>query len=138
MTLEEQIEKYNLIEFTGTEHFSPEELASPDIGKAYINPYLPVLLEILRINVGRPLRVSSGFRTWEHNKKVGGAPNSYHLRGMAVDIICSDDIAYDVLFNAVNSGFNGVGVSQKLGSNRNKRFIHLDIRSYQDRRIWSY
>lgn len=31
-------------------------------------------------------RVTSTLRTPEHNRRVGGVPNSYHLRGRAIDI----------------------------------------------------
>lgn len=31
-------------------------------------------------------RVTSTLRSVEHNRAVGGVPNSYHLRGMAIDI----------------------------------------------------
>ena len=40
--------------------------------------------------------VTSGYRTKKHNKKVGGAPNSYHLYDRARDITstkeCRDDL----------------------------------------------
>lgn len=32
------------------------------------------------------LRITSGYRDPEHNKKVGGAPRSYHLFGQAYDV----------------------------------------------------
>ena len=31
-------------------------------------------------------RVTSTYRSPEHNREVGGVPNSYHLRGRAIDI----------------------------------------------------
>lgn len=34
---------------------------------------------------GKPLHVSSGYRTVEHNKAIGGAPHSNHLTGKACD-----------------------------------------------------
>jgi uncharacterized protein YcbK (DUF882 family) len=36
--------------------------------------------------LGQPIRVTSGFRSKEHNKKIGGALNSFHVLGMAADI----------------------------------------------------
>jgi len=35
---------------------------------------------------GLPVHVNSWCRCEEHNAAVGGAPNSYHVKGMAVDI----------------------------------------------------
>jgi len=47
---------------------------------------LVTLLDDLRSHTGRPVTVNSGFRTGAYNKKIGGAPNSKHLLGMAADI----------------------------------------------------
>ena len=33
-----------------------------------------------------PLKINSGYRTPEHNAKVGGVPNSQHIHGKALDI----------------------------------------------------
>jgi uncharacterized protein YcbK (DUF882 family) len=40
---------------------------------------------ILREKVGR-IKVNSGYRTPEDNKQVGGAKNSQHTKGEAVEI----------------------------------------------------
>jgi zinc D-Ala-D-Ala carboxypeptidase len=45
-----------------------------------------VVLEPLRAHFGKPLRIISGFRCIELNRKVGGAPDSQHTRGEAADI----------------------------------------------------
>ena len=44
------------------------------------------VLDPVRERWGVPIYVNSGYRCPELNKLVGGAPNSYHLRGMAADI----------------------------------------------------
>lgn len=44
-------------------------------------------LEPLRLNFG-PIIINSGWRTFEENLRCGGAKNSYHLSGRAVDIRC--------------------------------------------------
>lgn len=72
-------------------NFSLDEFASAD-GTAPNGEVLKNLtelaknLEVLRKHLGQPIRVTSGFRSKEHNKKIGGATNSYHVLGMAADI----------------------------------------------------
>lgn len=43
-------------------------------------------LQIVRIKLGQKMPINSAYRCPAHNKKVGGKPNSFHLRGLAVDI----------------------------------------------------
>lgn len=47
-------------------------------------------LESLR-SYGKPLVISSGFRCPELNGRVLGSPTSWHLQGLAVDLMCFDD-----------------------------------------------
>lgn len=44
------------------------------------------LLEPLRVAMDLPVMVTSGYRTPEHNAKIGGAPTSDHMWGRAADI----------------------------------------------------
>jgi hypothetical protein len=48
------------------------------------------VLDPLRVLVGRPIHVDSGYRCPELNKAVGGAWNSQHLEGNAADLIIPD------------------------------------------------
>ena len=43
-------------------------------------------LEVLRMRAGTPIRINSGYRSPQLNKKIGGVANSNHLTGCAVDI----------------------------------------------------
>lgn len=45
-------------------------------------------LEVVRGLIGQPIIVSSGYRSPELNKAVGGSSNSAHCKGFAVDFTC--------------------------------------------------
>ena len=45
------------------------------------------VLDPLREQLGRPVRVTSGYRGAEINRAVGGAPHSQHVLGEAVDLV---------------------------------------------------
>lgn len=74
-----------------TKNFTMEEFASKD-GVPFpeeVIKNLSVLaeqLQILRDEIGRPISISSGYRSPAHNAKIKGAKNSYHVKGMAADI----------------------------------------------------
>lgn len=44
------------------------------------------LLDYVREKLGRPLRVTSGYRPPKLNKAVGGSATSAHLKGLAADL----------------------------------------------------
>lgn len=70
------------------------------------------------------LIVNSGFRSVEHNHKVGGSPNSYHLLGLAIDIAThnlSKDEIVKLLMKLQEKGFNGIGIYCR-------GIIHADLR----------
>ena len=44
------------------------------------------VLEPLRLDLGMPVHISSGYRCSDLNREVGGTPDSQHMRGEAADI----------------------------------------------------
>jgi zinc D-Ala-D-Ala carboxypeptidase len=70
-------------------HFSAAELGAdtPDIPNVQqLNLYtVAAWLEQARTVLGVPLLVTSGYRTPQHNREVGGASDSDHLNGLAAD-----------------------------------------------------
>lgn len=66
--------------------------------------------------------ITSGARCKDHNRKVGGTPNSAHVRGMAADIAyTSSKVKFAILKGLFAAGFN------RIGDNPKKSFIHCDI-----------
>lgn len=51
------------------------------------------VLEPLRLAMGEPIKVGSGYRCAALNRMVGGATNSQHLRGEAADLCLDGDVA---------------------------------------------
>ena len=85
-----------------------------------IDPKLLELLESVRTHFGAPIKINSGYRSPEHNAKVGGAKGSYHVKGMAADIVVKGVPASKV-YNYLNATHNG-------GVGRYSRFTHVDVR----------
>lgn len=61
-----------------------------------------LVLEPLRASFGRPIVVTSGYRSPAVNAAVGGARHSAHMDGLAADIIVPGMSALDVCRRVVN------------------------------------
>jgi uncharacterized protein YcbK (DUF882 family) len=114
--------------------FSPREFDSPDQPGSgqHMNLDFVTKLDRLRDAVGVPLLITSGFRTPEHNKKVGGVDSSAHELGRAADIAAfSGSHRYAIISAAMKLGFRRIGVGST--------FVHIDddITKPQDV-FWTY
>ncbi|SHI74741.1 Peptidase M15 [Geosporobacter subterraneus DSM 17957] len=78
-------------------------------------------LQKLRVLVGKPIIVNSGYRTPEYNAKIGGAPKSQHMEGKAADIRVTGVTPVQVAKLAKQVGFRGVGIYDT--------FTHVDVRA---------
>lgn len=72
-------------EFTRTETGLPN-IPGPDEWAA-LHLLRNKVLDPLRVFIGAPISINSGFRSYSVNRKVGGSPTSDHLRGRAADIV---------------------------------------------------
>jgi zinc D-Ala-D-Ala carboxypeptidase len=79
-----------------------------------------------------PFKINSAYRSKEHNAKIGGKPNSSHLKGLAVDISVTDSRSRFVVLEAlIKVGFNRIGIADT--------FIHVDDdKEKSDRVVWTY
>lgn len=78
-------------------------------------------LQTLRDKVGSSIVINSGYRTPEYNNKIGGVNESFHTKGMAVDIQIPKGYTVDSLAVLAKSvGFRGIG--------KYKTFLHVDVR----------
>jgi uncharacterized protein YcbK (DUF882 family) len=115
-------------------YFEYEEFDSPDIQGSgqLMDPKLLNMIDEAREIYGKPIHVTSGYRTEAHNRKVGGVDSSSHLKGLAIDVACvrSDD-RFKMLSALLEVGFNRIGVAST--------FIHVDIDKDKSQNvIWTY
>jgi uncharacterized protein YcbK (DUF882 family) len=86
-------------------------------------------LVALREEFGKPMIITSGVRCDRHNKKIGGARNSYHLAGAAFDVkLPSKNDLPEFIYLAYKNGFKGIGVI-----NQDRGIIHIDCR---EKGVW--
>jgi uncharacterized protein YcbK (DUF882 family) len=117
-------------------NFSAKEFQCSHCGAGGIREEVVAKLQAMRIEYGKPMKITSGYRCPQHpieaKKSVPGA----HALGLAADIGVEGAEAHRILGLAFLQGFNGIGVQQK-GTGR---FIHVDIRSGElpTPAVWSY
>lgn len=98
---------------------------------------IDVLCEI-REHFNKPLIIRSGYRCATHNKAVGGATNSFHTKGNAVDFTIKDTKTMEVYNYVIKAyGERLYGIAKKINPNNDYAgFVHLDTRGYKAR--WDY
>ena len=83
------------------------------------------VLEPLREAIGKPIKITSGYRSAKYNLAIGGAKGSMHTTGMAADIAIGGVIDQAKLA-AIASRIPACG---GIGLYEEKGIIHVDIRN---------
>jgi len=113
-----------------TKNFTTAEFKCHCCGDCRVSPGLMAAMQALREKWGKSIKINSGYRCLRHNSAVGGAPDSYHLKGLAADceILAGVD-RYTFVRLAFEVGFRGIGIASG--------FIHVDIRE-GPASLWKY
>lgn len=105
--------------------------------KARISPALVAALQKIRDRVGRPVRITSGYRSWQRNVAVYSQARppkkptlSRHCSGQAADITVAGMSGLDIAKAAVDVLGDGIGVGIGAG------FAHIDVRGKWT--AWTY
>lgn len=88
-------------------------------------------MQVLRDHIDRPIKITSGYRSPDHNKKIGGAKASKHVLGMACDFKIEGltpatiikDIEVLIMCEKMKEG--GIGIYPT--------WVHYDIRGIKAR-----
>lgn len=114
-----------------TKNFSLPEFASKDgsyfpedVKKNLVT--LAQQLQVIRDHFGKAVTVTSGYRSPDHNERIGGAKESFHVRGMAADIKVAGVSPYilgkqiEMLIDAGKMIQGGIGIYDS--------WVHYDFR----------
>jgi len=88
-------------------------------------------LEVIRAEIGKPIKINSGYRSPAHNKAVKGEKNSFHVKGKAADIVVTGLTPTQlaaIIFKLIEEkkiSHGGVGIYPT--------FVHYDIRGKKAR-----
>lgn len=119
-----------------TKNFSLQEFNSK-CGRDIPNEILPNIIElaknlqVLRDEVNKPISITSGYRSPEHNAKVKGAKNSQHIKGTAADIKVKGMTPKEVAL--VIEGLIESGKMKQGGIGIYRTWVHYDIRGKKAR-----
>ena len=116
-------------------HFRVREFRCRDgSDPVFVDEELVSILQKIREHFGKPLTITSAYRTPAHNKTSGGAAYSQHLYGRAADFKIAG-IAPDVVAAYAETLLpdrGGIGVyPPKTG--RAEGWVHIDTRASKSR-----
>lgn len=119
-----------------TKNFSKREFDSKDGARMPDDVYdniigVAINLQVLRDTLNAPIIINSGYRSPQHNKEVGGVPNSQHVKGMAADIKSSHYTSKEI--SEVIEKLIAEGSMEEGGIGIYNTFVHYDTRGYKAR-----
>lgn len=118
--------------FGPSEHIKWEELACKD-GTEYPNKFvqqgianqLANMFEDIRAMYDLPIIILSAYRTKNHNLNIGGANNSQHMHGRALDLRAPKGLTVEQFYQDIKHNTSKFGIT---GLGRYPTFVHVDIR----------
>ena len=104
-------------------NFKVKEFACKDKSDTIVlhEPFVRDKLQKIRSHFSAAVILNSAYRTPEHNRREGGATNSYHVKGRAFDIVVMGKTPTEVARYAASIGIKGII--------QYNSFVHVDSRA---------
>lgn len=125
-----------------TEHFTLNEFTrSTTASRLKIDNRVPdelianiqltaIKLELVRIALGKPIVINSGYRCPALNARVGGVSTSAHTKGLAIDFYCSYGTPKQICQRLIDAGVQ----FDKLIQEHNQ-WVHIGFSPSNNRQI---
>ena len=126
-----------------SEHLSLDEVTKSDTAKrkGISNPPTPEhlenfkklaenIFEPIRKHFGKPIHISSGYRSAELNKAIGGSSSSQHCSGEAIDIDMDgskDGVTNVMVFNWIKQNLNFDQLIWEFGDGSSPDWVHVSF-----------
>lgn len=119
-----------------TKNFNTEEFQSHDgaVMPLFARRNIQELannLQVLRDELKEPIHINSGYRSPEHNRRIGGVPNSQHTKGKAADIVVKSKTPKQLAKTIMK--LIKKGKMKQGGIGLYNGFVHYDIRGNKAR-----
>jgi len=119
-------------------NFTKEEFDCKETGENKMDSEFLDKLQAIRTEFGKPIKITSGYRSKKHSVEIKKKTIGAHPLGRAADIPANGNDSFILIGLAIKYGMTGIGVSQK----GKKRFLHLDDitgnKAFPRPNVWSY
>jgi hypothetical protein len=130
-----------------TKNLTLQELIHSNTAKAKgidnspTNEHLRNLIEIannifqpLRDGIGKPIRISSGYRSEKLNKAVGGSKTSQHNKGQALDLVATTGFTNKDIFDYIKNNLEFDQMIWEFGTDKNPDWVHVSYNKGKNRK----
>lgn len=117
-------------------YFNIKEMTKSQIAKLYHIDNTPTekiienlkkvmyILDIVRVHIGKPIFVNSGYRCKKLNEIVGGVQNSMHTKGLAADFRTGEKEDINTMFEFLKRNQTKFKIIELINY---KTFIHIGV-----------
>lgn len=123
---------FKLSEFTSSKTAEKQKIDNEPNAQERANIYTLVteILQPIRDEFGKSIKINSGYRSKRLNNVVGGSETSQHLTGSAADITTydSNDELFKLILQMIDDGDITVGqLIHEYGSDSYPAWIHISL-----------
>lgn len=89
------------------------------------------IFQPIRDHFGKPIFVSSGYRSEKLNKAIGGASSSQHCKGEALDLDndATNDPTNKEIFDYIKDNLEFDQLIWEFGTDKNPNWVHVSVKA---------